>query len=117
MKRTLTLLVLASFVLPACAPIVRNSNLPRSTQPGTTGLPKSQPSDKSPFGVMLPSQLVRSPGGIQVAKTLGATYLRPSSIFLDEWNGICQECDIAIEAGLKLALTVRANGRRKPPRP
>jgi len=62
---------------------------------------------------MLPSQLVRSSQGMQVAKALGAVYLRPSSIFLDEWNGTCPECDIALKAGLQLVLTVRANGRRQ----
>ncbi|GBC79351.1 hypothetical protein HRbin09_00567 [bacterium HR09] len=60
---------------------------------------------------MLPSQLVRSPQGIDVAKTLGAVYLRPVAVFLDEWKGTCLECDIALDAGLQLVLTVRANGR------
>lgn len=59
---------------------------------------------------MLPSQLVRSPKGIQVAKTLGAVYFRPASIFLDQWNGTCTECDIAMNAGLKLVITVRNSG-------
>lgn len=71
----------------------------------------AQPSCQNPFGVMLPSRLVRSPGGIQVAKTLGAAYLRPSAIFLNEWDGTCLECDIALKAGLQLVLTVRNNGR------
>jgi hypothetical protein len=63
------------------------------------------------FGLMLPSRLVRSPEGMQVAKMLGAVYYRPSSIFVNEWNGTCLECDIAQRAGLKLVLTVRNNGR------
>jgi len=66
---------------------------------------------------MLPSQLIRSPGGIEVAKALGAVYFRPSAIFLDEWNGTCPECDIALKAGLQLVLTVRNNGRRQPTSP
>ncbi|MGC8916905.1 MAG: hypothetical protein ACP5NF_08005 [Thermoanaerobaculum sp.] len=65
----------------------------------------------NPFGVMLPSQVVRAPGGIEVAKTLGAVYFRPSAVFLDEWQGSCPECDIGQNAGLRLVLTVRANGR------
>lgn len=65
---------------------------------------------RNPFGVMLPSQLVRSPQGILVAKALGAAYFRPSSVFLDQWDGTCRECDIGLEAGLKLVLTVRNNG-------
>lgn len=73
---------------------------------------------QNPFGVMLPSQLVRSPQGIQVAKKLGAAYFRPASILLDQWTGSCRECDIALDAGLKLVLTVRNNGPRgtAPPR-
>ena len=59
---------------------------------------------------MLPSQVVRSSQGIEVAKALGAVYFRPASIFLDQWNGTCTECDIATSAGLKLVLTVRNSG-------
>ncbi|TXF09887.1 hypothetical protein [Pelomicrobium methylotrophicum] len=65
---------------------------------------------KNPFGVMLPSQLVHSSRGMQIAKALGAVYFRPASIFLDQWNGTCAECDIALKAGLKLVLTVRNSG-------
>jgi hypothetical protein len=32
-------------------------------------------------------------------------------VFLDEWVGTCIECDIAMDAGLKLVLTVRNNGK------
>ncbi len=67
-------------------------------------------SGQNPFGVMLPSQLVRSSQGIQVAKALGAVYFRPSSIFLDRWNGRSLECDVALRAGLRLVLTVRNSG-------
>ncbi len=71
----------------------------------------SEPRCQNPFGVMLPSQVVRSSQGMQVAKALGAVSLRPSAIFLDEWDGTCPECDIALRAGLQLVLTVRHNGR------
>jgi|GEM_PF-684041 len=61
---------------------------------------------------MLPTQLVRQPQGMQLAKALGAVYYRPSSaLFVDEWSGSCPECDKARDAGLQLVLTVRANGR------
>ncbi len=76
-----------------------------------------RPIVQNPFGLMLPSQLVRSPGGIQVARTLGAVYFRPASIFLDQWNGTCPECDIALNAGLKLVLTVRNSGPLPTPPP
>mgnify|MGYP000114960707 FL=1 len=62
---------------------------------------------------MLPAKLTRTPEGMRLAKELGAVYIRPDSIFLDEWNGTCLECDLALKAGLKLVLTVRANGRRQ----
>ncbi|GBC85971.1 hypothetical protein HRbin11_02438 [bacterium HR11] len=81
--------------------------------------PEPRTAGRNPFGLMLPSRLVRSPQGIQVAKTLGAVYLRPASIFLDEWDGTCPECDIALKAGLQLVLTVRNDGRGQatsPPR-
>jgi hypothetical protein len=78
--------------------------------PGTTA-PK--PARENPFGVMLPARLARTPEGMRLAKELGAVYIRPDSVFLDEWNGTCLECDLALKAGLKLVLTVRANGRRQ----
>ncbi|MGQ9540753.1 MAG: hypothetical protein ACUVTY_06625 [Armatimonadota bacterium] len=45
-----------------------------------------------------------------MAKALGAVYYRPASVFLNQWNGTCTECDIAKSAGLKLVLTVRNSG-------
>jgi len=71
----------------------------------------SRPTGRNPFGLMLPSRLVRSSQGMQIAKALGVVYYRPSAIFLDEWNGTSPECDIALKAGLQLVLTVRNNGR------
>lgn len=59
---------------------------------------------------MLPSELVRRPGGIELARSLGAVYYRPASVFLDRWDGRCPECDAALGAGLALVLTVRASG-------
>jgi hypothetical protein len=85
----------------------------------TGSLSALQPTGQNPFGVMLPSRLVRLPQGMEIAKTLGAVYYRPSAVFLDEWSGTCPECDIALKAGLKLVLTVRNNGRggaTSPPR-
>jgi len=65
---------------------------------------------RNPFGVILPAPLARSPRGVEVARTLGVAYIRPSSIFLERWNGTCVECDLARGAGLKLVLTVRNQG-------
>ncbi len=70
----------------------------------------SRPTGENPFGLMLSSQLVRSSRGIGIAKRLGAVYFRPTSIFLDRWDGTCPECDMALKAGFKLILTVRNSG-------
>ncbi len=75
--------------------------------PGATA---AQPTGQNPFGLILPSKLVRSSQGMQIAKALGAVYFRPTSVFLNQWNGTCLECDIALKAGLQLVLTVRNSG-------
>ncbi len=88
---------------------IPNTSRPQAaaTWPGASAPP---PIYQNPFGVMLPSRLVRSSQGMQVAKALGVVYFRPSSVFLDQWKGTCPECDIALKAGLKLVLTVRNSG-------
>jgi hypothetical protein len=65
---------------------------------------------ENPFGVMLPSRLVRSKEGIQLARELGAVYLRPDSVFLEGRPAVCGVCDAARSRGLRLVLTVRNNG-------
>ncbi len=62
----------------------------------------------SPFGVMISG--TTSQVKAQTAVKLGAKYYRPISIFLDKWSGSCGECDAAVNAGLKLVLTIRNNG-------
>jgi hypothetical protein len=69
---------------------------------------EQRPASCNPFGVMLPSQLVRP--GMPVAKMLGVVYFRPLSVFVAQWQGTCLQCAVAQSAGLKLALTVRNNG-------
>ncbi len=99
---------------PSSPPSPPPSSPPSPTQP----VPSRQaspansptPTTKNPFGVMLPAELVRRPGGIETARALGAVYYRPTSIFVDRWEGRCLECDTALGAGLALVLTVRANG-------
>lgn len=59
---------------------------------------------ENPFGVLLSKSLTSS------AVDLGVVYFRPASaIFLDSWDGSCAGCDIALNYGLKLVLTVRNN--------
>ncbi len=67
------------------------------------------PSGENPFGVMLTGPMALALR-IEVAQRLGALYFRPEALFLDRWDGTCQPCDAALSAGLKLVLTVRANG-------
>ncbi len=58
----------------------RPAATPATSQPAaSTSVPR--PTGTNPFGVMLPSQLVRSFQGMRVAKVLGAVYFRPASIF------------------------------------
>ena len=74
----------------------------------------------NPFGVM-----VGAPFGmnletkIKIAKELGATYYRPASaLFINKWQGVCDECEIAQKNGLKLILTIRnGGGHGKPSTP
>jgi hypothetical protein len=73
-----------------------------------TGLLNPPPSE-NPFGVMLTGPMALALR-IEVAQRLGAFYFRPESLFLDRWDGTCRPCDAALSAGLKLVLTVRANG-------
>ncbi len=70
-------------------------------------------SSSNPFGVMISGSSTQIK--VQSAKTLGAVYYRPLSVFIDKWTGFCGECDAAVQAGLKLLLTVRNNGAPQQP--
>jgi hypothetical protein len=49
-----------------------------------------------------------------MVKSLGVTYFRPDqAIVAQVWDGTCSSCDRALQLGLKLILTVRANGGRQ----
>jgi hypothetical protein len=121
-------LVLASLLMTACqagGPGDQATSQP--SQPGTVNTPSAaeegptgggnagSPDDLSgsPFGIMIGS------GGaprrvIQAVKDLGVVYIRPLAIFLDKGDQ-CPECDLATANGLKLVLTVRANGEFQSP--
>jgi hypothetical protein len=111
MKRDIKLIMMVVAIILSGLIAFCNGS-PTAPQPADSAT-ALQPTGQNPFGLMLPSQLVRSSQGMHIAKALGAVYLRPSAIFLDEWNGTCAECDIALKAGLQLVLTVRNNGRRQ----
>lgn len=82
-------------------------NAVQTTPRKTSGVPKMA---GNPFGVMLGNNTPT-----EVAIKLGVTYYRPISLFLDRWNGTCDECDRAKALGLKLVLTVRNNGGNRQP--
>lgn len=125
LKPVIVLLSLLSLVAVACSgPLRANGTAAPSTagtpSPGGTPVPTvagtrppagtagPQPARANPFGVMLAAQVVDSAQGMSLVKALGVTYFRPpQAIFIDQWNGTCAECDAALQAGLKLVLTVR----------
>src|SRR3989344_1541758 len=65
---------------------------------------------KNPFGLMLDAPGLTDSERVKIVKDLGAIYYRPHSVFVDKWDGKCTECQVALDAGLKLVLTVRNNG-------
>ena len=74
------------------------------------------PVHPNPFGVMLPPRIAASPRGMEVARELGAAFVRPLAIFVGAWDGRCAPCDGALQAGFQLVLTVR-NGNGTSPSP
>lgn len=80
----------------------------RTPTPTPSPTPTPQPSVSNPFGIMTWGD--DNSTKMQIANNLGAKYYRPLSVFLDSWQGACSECDAAVNAGLKLVLTVRNNG-------
>src|SRR3989338_2978274 len=67
----------------------------------------NEPSTSNPFGVMISGNTSQTK--VQTAVKLGAKYYRPISVFLYKWQGTCAECDVAVQGGLKLILTIRNN--------
>ncbi|MBI2310704.1 hypothetical protein HYU90_02695 [Candidatus Collierbacteria bacterium] len=71
-----------------------------------------QASSPNPFGIMTWGKT--NSIKVQIANNLGSEYYRPLSIFLTSWQGVCPECDAAVNGGLKLILTVRDNENANP---
>ncbi len=120
MIKTLLILVALLFSFLILRRVVRSGAIskinpsPKTNQtskfPGDTNVtPTNQPkSTTNPFGVMISGDTSQIKA--QTAVKLGAKYYRPISVFLDRWTGTCEECDAAVNAGLKLVLTVRNGG-------
>ncbi|MHB8859881.1 MAG: hypothetical protein ACYC6Z_10440 [Thermoleophilia bacterium] len=64
----------------------------------------------SSFGVMLNINQLTPQNAIQVAKSLGVTYIRPEAIRLSTWNGSCSVCDMINASGLKAIPTIGNSG-------
>lgn len=65
---------------------------------------------ENPFGLMLGATGLSIDERIAIVVDLGARYFRPNAVIAEGFNGQCGECETATAAGLKLVLTVRANG-------
>lgn len=70
---------------------------------------------RNPFGVMLDGSGVDTPTRIVAARELGVTYFRPGDISLEDWNGKHGETEVFLNAGFKVMMTVRNNGKTGPP--
>lgn len=64
--------------------------------------------NSNPFGILI---ALDTPQRADVIKSLGVAYFRPNqALVIDKWDGTCPECDLALQSGLKLILTVKATG-------
>ncbi len=67
----------------------------------------------NPFGILIG---LTSPERADVVASLGVAYFRPNqALVVDKWDGTCPECDLALQKGLKLILTVKASGGAQDP--
>jgi acetyl esterase/lipase len=66
---------------------------------------------RNPFGLLLGSENLSDQHRVDLIKAMGVTYFRPWYVTVEDWTGACPDpaCDLALNAGLKLILTVRNN--------
>ena len=65
----------------------------------------------NPFGLLLGARTLDARARVEVVRRLGARYCRPvDAVAADRPAAPCPECDAARDGGLRLVLTVRANG-------
>ncbi len=84
-----------------------------STLAPTTPTPLA--AKQNPFGLMLGPDALGIDKRIAVIKSLGGAYFRPWDVTVGEWDGKCVECMAIEQSGLKVLLTVRANGGASAP--
>ena len=74
---------------------------------GTAAAPSAAASS-NPFGLLM---AINSPAQQKLLQVLGVGYFRTvNALNIERWDGTCQQCDLALEMGVKLLLTVRNNG-------
>lgn len=78
------------------------------TTPMVTQNPSTSTS-VNPFGVML-ADFMQVTDRINLAKSFGVTYFRPTNVKVDSDNLTCDDCEEANLIGLKLILTIRNGG-------
>lgn len=102
-----------SFIVPSPTP----GENPTPSADGQIPTPSAdgRTSGKNPFGVMPGAPGMTSKAKAEVALNLGTTYIRGADIKVDKYSGSCPDCDAALNAGLKLILTVRNGGGRGTP--
>jgi hypothetical protein len=114
-------LVLMALVLSACmlgkVPVEPSASAPPALPGSTPTLVQAAPTamaragNNNPFGILI---TLDSQPRESMVKALGVSYFRPNqAILADQWSGACTQCDRALQIGLKLILTVRANGGRQ----
>jgi hypothetical protein len=76
------------------------------------------PSGANPFGVTVDPRWPLDQR-IQIAKSLGARYLRTEEVYVLSWdeNPVCESCQAAMDAGLEITWTVRNTTRPSTLRP
>lgn len=93
-------------------PTINKTYSPKGNTPLSVG------TNKTSFGVMLGAPGMSISKRTEIAKELGATYFRTNTIRLQSWNGKCEECDAALNAGLKpLPSISNSGGSRQPSSP
>jgi hypothetical protein len=60
----------------------------------------------NPFGIQLDNQTIPVETRVAVARSLGASYLRPAAVLTTSAPGTCEECPAIAAAGLRNVLTV-----------
>ena len=110
-RALLILAALPVLVLAQSAPTTATSATSRAaTSPATA--PRA--SGANPIGLMVGGGKLTVQQRVDLAKLLGAAYFRPMDVSMEEWKGTPPDAQAAQKAGLKLILTVRANGKISP---